>query len=455
MDTGFVRDLPLRNLLRVAFALVILASGGLVASHALAADGVDSSTFVHEPQGMDSNLTVVTTHFNDDRKGSIAAFNESGDVVYRNASYTRYFDVDPVPGRNQTVTYIAEQNAGKTDCGIAPWSSYTCVTQIIERLDLRTDETTVLFERTIRAQRTDSWHDVDRVGPDTWAVADLFDDRAFVVNTTTGLIEWGWAAAADFDLDSGGSDKGDWTHINDVEQVRGDQFMLSLRNHDQVIFVDQETGLIENMTLGADGEYDVLYEQHNPDYIPAERGGPAVVVADSENNRIVEYQRIDGEWRRSWTYADVEMEWPRDADRLPNGNTLITDTHSNRIIEVNRSGDVVWEVSYPRAYEAERLGTGDESAGGQSAQALGLTNVTTGGGAAAVSGGGGGGLKGAVESVVPAKIRHGVLWVVPPWATFFDVFLLAVFAFTLLVWAGAELYWTDRVRFRSPVVLDR
>ena len=141
MDTGFVRDLPLRNLLRVAFALVLLGTGGLVASHALAADGVDSSTFVHEPQGMDSNLTVVTTHFNDDRKGSIAAFNESGDVVYRNASYTRYFDVDPVPGRNQTVTYIAEQNAGKTDCGIAPWSSYTCVTQIIERLDLRTDET--------------------------------------------------------------------------------------------------------------------------------------------------------------------------------------------------------------------------------------------------------------------------------------------------------------------------
>ena len=169
----------------------------------------------------------------------------------------------------------------------------------------------------------------------------------------------------------------------------------------------------------------------------------------------IDYDTKEVVWEYSWHDAYPNHHEVHDADRLPNGNTLITDTHSNRIIEVNRSGDVVWEVSYPRAYEAERLGTGDESAGGQSAQALGLTNVTTGGGAAAVSGGGGGGLKGAVESIVPAKVRHGVLWVVPPWATFFDVFLLAVFAFTLLVWAGAELYWTDRVRFRSPVVLDR
>jgi len=452
MDIGFDRELPVRNLLRVAFALILLASGGLVASHALAG-GIDSSSSVHDPDGMGDSLTVVTTHFNDDRKGSVGAFNESGELVYRNATYTRYFDVDPVPGENHTVTYVAEQNAGKSACGIAPWSSYTCVTQVIEQVDLRTDETTVLFERTIRAQRTDSWHDADRVGPDTWAVADLFDDRAFVVNTTTGLIEWEWAAAEDFELDSGGSNKGDWTHINDIEQVRGDQFMLSLRNHDQVVFVDQETGLVENMTLGADDDYDTLYEQHNPDYIPAERGGPSVVVADSENNRIVEYQREGEEWVRSWTYADAKMEWPRDADRLPNGNTLITDTHSNRIIEINGSGDVVWKVSYPRAYEAERLGTGDESAGGHSARELGLANVTAGGGSAGA--GGGSGLRSTVVSLVPAKIRHGVLWVLPPWATFFDVLLLGVFGLTALVWAGAELYWTDRVRFHSPVTIRR
>jgi hypothetical protein len=74
----------------------------------------------------------------------------------------------------------------------------------------------------------------------------------------------------------------------------------------------------------------LFYEQHNPDYIPEERGGPAVLVADSENGRVVEYGRTpgngtpvtDGTWERTWQWRDGRLQWPRDADRLPNGGWL-------------------------------------------------------------------------------------------------------------------------------------
>ena len=75
--------------------------------------------------------------------------------------------------------------------------------------------------------------------------------------------------------------------------------MISPRNHDQVLFLDPETGLQENWTLGADDDYSVMYEQHNPDYIPESHGGPAVLIADSHNNRIGEYQRQDAGWTRT------------------------------------------------------------------------------------------------------------------------------------------------------------
>jgi hypothetical protein len=126
--------------------------------------------------------------------------------------------------------------------------------------------------------------------------------------------------------------------------------------------------VIRNRTLGSDGAHGTLYEQHNPDYIPRQSGGPAVLVAGSENNRVVEYQRTQDGWTRTWMWQDLRLQWPRDADRLPNGNTMITDTNGGRVLEVAPNGSVVWSVEVAFPYEAERLGTGDESEGGPSAR---------------------------------------------------------------------------------------
>lgn len=139
--------------------------------------------------------------------------------------------------------------------------------------------------------------------------------------------------------------------------------MLSMRNMDEVVFVEPGEGVDESWTLGDDGDHSILYEQHNPDYLPRERGGPAIVMSDSENNRVQEFRREDGAWTRTWQWRDARLQWPRDADRLPNGHTLIVDSHGDRVLELDRKGAIVWNVTFGMPYDAERLGTGSESTG--------------------------------------------------------------------------------------------
>jgi hypothetical protein len=192
------------------------------------------------------------------------------------------------------------------------------------------------------------------------------------------------------------------------------------------------SGLIEGWTLGEEDNYSILYEQHNPDYIPTERGGPAVLVGDSENNRVVEYQRTGDSWEQSWVWRDTRMQWPRDADRLPNGHTLITDSNGNRVFEVDKQGEVVWSVNIAFPYEAERLGTGDESAGGPSATQANLDSRT-------------GSLRDSLliiaKQLIPGKYLNGLMYITPVWMGFLEVLELVVLLTSCLLWAGIEIVW--------------
>ena len=226
--------------------------------------------------------------------------------------------------------------------------------------------------------------------------------------------------------------------------------MLSLRNHDQVVFVDLQRGLLENWTLGTDDDHDVLFEQHNPDFVPAERGGPAVIVADSENGRLVEYQREDGEWNRSWTWRDERVQWPRDADRLPNGHTLVTDSNGDRVFEIARNGSVVWSADLGFPYEAERLGTGDESAGGESAASLDLANRQP------TFEGGGERLLHSILGVLPKPVVNGIVYLLPGWAGGVELAAAAGLLVVVPIWGRHE--WNRAgldVDLSSPIEVRR
>ena len=425
----------------------------------------DERTQVVAPR---DGITVVSTDSNawlgakSDGPRAVAelvAFDPDGTVRYYNDSHTRYWDVDPSPLGRATVLYTAADHLNESECR----ATTVCTRNVVERVNLTTGQVTRLFSRVTPYKHSTRWHDADRVDDEHVVVADIYRDRVFEVNTTSGIVTWSWNAQNEFDLGSGGEFPRDWTHINNVQMLEDGRIAVSVRNQDQVVFLDPERGVDRNWTLGADDDHDVLYEQHNPDYISAADGGPAVLVADSENDRVVEYQRTGDGWTRTWTWQDARMQWPRDADRLPNGHTLVTDSNGDRVFEVNRSGAVVWSVDVAFPYEAERLGTGDESAGGPSARAANLTSRTVAGdGGTSVDDGtatAAGPLDRAwvrVKSLVPGQFVNGVLYTVPTWMGGREVAALLALVVTSLVWAGAEWRWSGLdVELRLPFVVRR
>ncbi len=212
-------------------------------------------------------------------------------------------------------------------------------------------------------------HDVDRVSEDELVVAamrewdgELSHDRVFVYNLTRNETVWTWAFRDHFPPTTDGSHGPDWTHVNDVDPIEEDRLLVSPRNFDQVLVVDCDSGEIVRR-LGRDGQHETLHKQHNPDYLVSTEGTPTILVADSENDRVVEYAFENGSWERTWTLAGG-LRWPRDADRLPNGNTLVTDSLNHRVVEVTLRREVVWEyVVTWGPYDAERVVHGDGSTG--------------------------------------------------------------------------------------------
>lgn len=451
------RSILTRTRLRTVFAILILISAAIVA--AAASNGISTASRDDVPDAPPTeNHTVVTES---GRVGTITAYAPNGEVIYYNNSRTKYFDVDPVEDDPLTIEYVATDTIhteGPT-CSSPP-----CALNVIERVDLETGEVEVVYERYDHKERAAEWHDSARINETHVVVADMVTDQVFVVNTETEIVEWVWDAQRDFSVESGHAYPRDWTHLNDIEYIEDGEhegrIMVSLRNHDQVVFLDPAEGLVADWTLGSENDYDIQYEQHNPDYIPESRGGPAIVVADSENGRVQEFQREDGEWTRTWQWTDDRMQWPRDADRLPNGNTLITDTHGNRVMEVNESGDIVWQVESMLPYDAERLETGAESASGQSARELDLESRT------GTEDDGNSGfefspfefLGGLLESILPHRIYNAMIFVAPVWVGKIEAAAIAIGLVSGLTWAGLEIKWWLRnagIAFRLPITREQ
>lgn len=389
------------------------------------------------------NITVFTSHLG---AGAITAFAPNGSVLYYNSTHDGYWDVDPSPEGRETVVYAAtDKIRGGPEC-----PENTCISQHIERTNLTTGETEILYSQLDEPYHASEWHDIERISDSEYLIADMANDRVYIVNISTKLVTWEWRAQNYYNTESGGPYPSDWTHLNDVEVLQDGSIMVSLRNLDSVIFLNQKGELQESRTLGSDGNHDILYEQHNPDYIPESQGGPAVLIADSENNRIIEYQRSGNEWKRSWIWKDVRLQWARDADRLPNGNTLITDTHGGRLIEVSPNGSIIWEVQIPSGYDAERLGTGPESHGGSSADKLGLQSIQRETKEKASSSSQ---FKEALKSIFPSKVKNGIAAITPWWFSTFDLLSLLTFIFSALCLVVFELIWSP-YRLRSPITRD-
>jgi hypothetical protein len=72
------------------------------------------------------------------------------------------------------------------------------------------------------------------------------------------------------------------------------------------------------------------------------------------DGRVLE---VDSLGRLVWAYLKGDVPFVHTARRLPNGNTLMSATGGDRVVEVNRDGDTVWTMATGLAYpnEAYRL----------------------------------------------------------------------------------------------------
>lgn len=317
--------------------------------------------------------------------GSVAAVNGT-DVVWRAADADSYFDVTQLDNGHVMAAFM---DSGYEECG--PYES-PCTHTGFRIIDPSGDQPEVVSEYSFPVNRESNSevHDVEKVGENSYVMTDMVEERLLIVENDE--VVWEWHANELYEAPPDVT-KRDWLHINDVDVIAEDTFLVSVRNANQLVVVERGEGVVEviNADDGSDdasckkpgqlrdedgdddvrcGNPELLDHQHNPQWLggdPAGDGEAAVLVADSDNDRVVELHRVDGEWEIAWkleSTGDVNLRWPRDADRLDNGNTLITDTLNKRVLEVSPNGSVVWSIRTERIpYEADRVPQGEQPEG--------------------------------------------------------------------------------------------
>lgn len=165
-----------------------------------------------------------------------------------------------------------------------------------------------------------------------------------------------WRLLTQLDLVTGES--WDPLHPNNVERVgeefaehhgfaEPDDLLISFRNIDLIVLLDLDEAEIVWATRGA------WRHQHDPDPLP---NGNIMLfdnrghTGDGQPSRITEFDPRDG--TVEWSYAGSQKEPFHSQIRgsqqlLPNGNVLVTDTETGRVLEVARTGEIVWEFRNP------------------------------------------------------------------------------------------------------------
>jgi hypothetical protein len=145
-------------------------------------------------------------------------------------------------------------------------------------------------------------------------------------------------------------DRAEWTHANGIHELPDDHVLLSFRNTSVVINVDRKSGKIV-WRLGAPP----LSGQHAP--TPLANGnilifdnGPHRLDESLNFSRVIEVQPATK--KIVWKYQSPVVTGffsPRisNAQRLPNGNTLINEGVFGRFFEVTTDGETVWEYVNP------------------------------------------------------------------------------------------------------------
>jgi hypothetical protein len=241
-------------------------------------------------------------------------------------------------------------------------------------------------------------YEIDSKGRQTgfeWHAADHFDEFEFDNDQKAELFE-----AANYDA---GKDRSDWIHLNSVaylgrnrvfESSKDPRFhpenlIFSARNTNFIAIIDKQTGKIV-WKAGPhwskdkpEGKMGQLVGQHHVHMIPSglpgegnllifdnggmpEYKGAGVFPTHRGFSRVIEVDPLSFEV--VWQYGSREgvdhffSHFISSAQRLPNGNTLITAGALGWIFEVTVEKEIVWQYKNPisvgpdsRIYRAHRV----------------------------------------------------------------------------------------------------
>jgi len=173
--------------------------------------------------------------------------------------------------------------------------------------------------------------------------------------TTKGEVVWEWRTwehmdPADYEITAVQDNRDEWTHANGFFEMADGNILLSFRNVSTVIMINRSTGEVY-WRLGAPP----LSGQHAP-YILA---NGHILLFDNGPHRLDEtfpFSRVleidPASQSIVWKFQEPipsNFFSPRisNAQRLPNGNTLINEGVFGRFFEVTAEGDTVWEYVNP------------------------------------------------------------------------------------------------------------
>jgi len=186
-------------------------------------------------------------------------------------------------------------------------------------------------------------HDADRLpnGNTIFAfgASDQKNDAQIIEVNQKGEVVWSWYAKDHFDKSPYASiyDEG-WTHTNAVTRLPDGNTLISPRNFNFVVEVDPQGSVVSTIGEG------VFETQHDPQVL----SNGNILVANQGRPPAGFHQAVEIDPKTGktvWKSPGFE-KWAlpvRDANRLPNGNTLITG--STKIVEVTPDGNIVWQLT--------------------------------------------------------------------------------------------------------------
>jgi hypothetical protein len=128
-----------------------------------------------------------------------------------------------------------------------------------------------------------------------------------------------------------------YAHTNSVSRLANGNTLISLRNFHMIVEVDPAGEIIWSLRD--------LPRVHNPEIL----ANGNILFSTHRPHRTVEVTR---EGDRVWVFERGDIKTVRYNHRLPNGNTLLVER--TKIIEVAKTGEIVWQVSLKNVNSRER-----------------------------------------------------------------------------------------------------